>query len=329
MKNKKILIPIIIVVAILILIVTAALAVLSEKENGDLSGTENQIEPVSLSSQEINDYNVSITSSIGLGRSIIGSDVYAIIDKIIESNNSNAGKPGLFISIDATAISQDLGVIGEGGTVNNSPEYVSDCKSKMETLKAHINTLKYYDIDEIYDRSRNILTGITIKENAEFNNENQANTTNETNSINETTENTVQNNINSNSNNSTITNNNNNNNGSNVMNELSEQGKSIYNSSVSVYAGNYKRGVDVRSCIDAIISSNNIYAGDSGKFIALTVNGTTIGVPGNQNNNATEVQNCATQMQAQKQRINTGKSYIIMVLYGTDGYANEVSISEL
>ena len=113
------------------------------------------------------------------------------------------------------------------------------------------------------------------------------------------------------------------------MNELSEQGKSIYNSSVSVYAGNYKRGVDVRSCIDAIISSNNIYAGDSGKFIALTVNGTTIGVPGNQNNNATEVQNCATQMQAQKQRINTGKSYIIMVSYGTDGYANEVSISEL
>lgn len=331
MKNKKILIPIIIVVAILILIVTAALAVLSGKENGDLSDTENQIEPVSLSSQEINDYNVSITNSIGLGRSIIGSDVYAIIDKIIESNNSNAGKPGLFISIDATAISQNLGVIGEGGTVNNSPEYVSDCKSKMETLKAHINTLKYYDIDEIYDRSRNILTGITIKENAELNNGNQVNTTNETNSINETTENTVQNNINSNSNNSTITNNNNNNNnnGSNVMNELSEQEKSIYNSSVSVYAGNYKRGVDVKSCIDAIISSNNIYAGDSGKFIALTVNGTTIGVPGNQNNNATEVQNCATQMQAQKQRINTGKSYIIMVSYGTDGYANEVSISEL
>ena len=89
MKNKKILIPIIIVVAILILIVTAALAVLSGKENGDLSDTENQTEPVSLSSQEINDYNVSITNSIGLGRSIIGSDVYAIIDKIIERLLSN------------------------------------------------------------------------------------------------------------------------------------------------------------------------------------------------------------------------------------------------
>ena len=328
MKNKKILIPIIIVVAVLIIIVTAALAVLSNKqnENNSSSAEENQKEAVELSSQEITNYNTAITNNIGLGQAIIGSDVYTIIDKIIESNDSNYGKAGLFISIDATAVSQDIGIIGEGGTLENSSEYVADCRNKMETLKGYINTLKYYDIDETYDRSRDILIGITIKENTQRNNSTQTNITNETNITEDPLRNTNDLGLATENNNqvtNTVTTQ------ENTMSEFEKQAKELYNFSVSVYAGNNKKGIDARSCIDAIIASNNNNVGDPGKFIALTINGTQIGTPGNQNNNATEVQNCASQMQTQRQGINTGKSYVIVVSYGTDGYVNNVSITQL
>ena len=110
--------------------------------------------------------------------------------------------------------------------------------------------------------------------------------------------------------------------------QMSSQEKDLYNSSFIAYIGTNKKGIDVRSCIGAIISSNTTHIGDPGKFVALTINGTTIGVPGNQNNTDTEVQNCNSQMQAQNTRINTGKLYNISVSYGADGYVNLVTITE-
>ena len=328
MKNKKILIPIIAVVAVLIIIVSAALVALSGKDNNDSeNNSEEEKKAVSLSEQEATNYNAAITNSIGLGQAVLGLDVHTIIDKIIESNNTNAGKAGLFISIDATAISQDIGVIGEGGTLDNSQEYVADCESKMETLKSYINTLKYYQIDETYDRSRNILTGITIKENAERNGQVQSNTTNETNTIggdmqNIYTSNTTYGGSNTQSTN-TVTSPE-----TSTMTEFEKQAIETYNFGISVYAGNGKKGIDAKSCIAAIISTNTSNAGDPGRFIALNINGTTIGVAGNQNNTSTEVQNCNSQMQAQNTRINTGKLYNISVSYGADGYVNLVTITE-
>ena len=328
MKNKKILIPIIAVVAVLIIIVSAALVALSVKDNNDSeNNSEEEKKAVSLSEQEATNYNAAITNSIGLGQAVLGLDVHTIIDKIIESNNTNAGKAGLFISIDATAISQDIGVIGEGGTLDNSQEYVADCESKMETLKSYINTLKYYEIDEIYDRSRNVLTGITIKENAERNGQVQSNTTNETNTIggdmqNIYTSNTTYGGSNTQSTN-TVTSPE-----TSTMTEFEKQAIETYNFGISVYAGNGKKGIDAKSCIAAIISTNTSNAGDPGRFIALNINGTTIGVAGNQNNTSTEVQNCNSQMQAQNTRINTGKLYNISVSYGADGYVNLVTITE-
>ena len=332
MKNKKILIPIIAVVAVLIIIVSAALVALSGKDNNDSeNNSEEEKKAVSLSEQEATNYNTAITNSIGFGQAVLGSDVHTIIDKIIESNNTNAGKAGLFISIDATAISQDIGVIGEGGTLDNSQEYVADCESKMETLKSYINTLKYYQIDETYDRSRNILTGITIKENAERNGQVQSNTTNETNTVGEDMQNTSLSNTvgssvpggtNTQSTN-TVTSPE-----TSTMTEFEKQAIETYNFGISVYAGNGKKGIDAKSCIAAIISTNTSYAGDPGRFIALNINGTTIGIAGNQNNTSTEVQNCNSQMQAQNTRINTGKLYNISVSYGADGYVNLVTITE-
>ena len=110
--------------------------------------------------------------------------------------------------------------------------------------------------------------------------------------------------------------------------QMSKHEKDIYNSAISSYLGVDKKGIDARSCIDAIIASNNNNVGDSGKFIALTINGTTIGTPGNQNNDATEVQNCATQMSTQRSSINVGKRYTITARYNSEGLIEEVTIEE-
>ena len=110
--------------------------------------------------------------------------------------------------------------------------------------------------------------------------------------------------------------------------QMSNQEKELYNSSFASYVGANKKGIDVRSCIDAIISSNTTHIGDSGKFVALTINGTTIGVPGNQNNTDTEVQNCNSQMSTQKTTVNLGKRYMITARYNTNGLIEEITVEE-
>lgn len=109
--------------------------------------------------------------------------------------------------------------------------------------------------------------------------------------------------------------------------KMSEQEKQIYNSSVFSYVGSNRKGVDVRSCIDAIILSNNNNVETPGKFIALTINGTTIGTPANQNNTAEEVEKCASQMASQKTMINNGKRYTIEARY-EEALISEIVVNE-
>ena len=59
--------------------------------------------------------------------------------------------------------------------------------------------------------------------------------------------------------------------------QMSKQEKDMYNSAVASYVGDNKKGIDARACIDAIISSNNTYIDDAGKFIGLYINNTKIG----------------------------------------------------
>ena len=110
--------------------------------------------------------------------------------------------------------------------------------------------------------------------------------------------------------------------------QMSSQEKDLYNSSFIAYIGTNKKGIDVRSCIGAIISSNTTHIGDHGKFVALTINGTTIGVPGNQNNTDTEVQNCNSQMSTQRTNVNLGKRYTITGMYDTNGLVKEIIVEE-
>ena len=71
--------------------------------------------------------------------------------------------------------------------------------------------------------------------------------------------------------------------------QMTAQEKDMYNAKINSYVGNSKAGIDVKSLIDAVISSNNANMEDSGKFIAITTASftnttapanTTIGVAG-------------------------------------------------
>ena len=99
--------------------------------------------------------------------------------------------------------------------------------------------------------------------------------------------------------------------------KMSEQEKQIYNSSVISYVGSNRKG----------ILSNNNNVETPGKFIALTINGTTIGTPANQNNTAEEVEKCASQMASQKTMINNGKRYIIEARY-EEALISEIVVNE-
>lgn len=104
----------------------------------------------------------------------------------------------------------------------------------------------------------------------------------------------------------------------NAGSKMSENEKSMYNSSVTPYSGKNKKGVDVRSLIDSIIASNNSNAGEAGKFISITPNfgGTEykdkeIGEAGLKDNNDTAVSGFSNTMSKLKAEVNMGKRYDI------------------
>lgn len=119
---------------------------------------------------------------------------------------------------------------------------------------------------------------------------------------------------------------------------MSEQEVSLFNGSFESYLGDSKKGIDAKSVIDIIISSNNNYVGTSGRFVALTTSNfvntnaegvnSTIGTPGDTNNDAANVSTQSSAMSAVKTVVNTGKTYNIKANYGSDGYINEIVITE-
>lgn len=118
--------------------------------------------------------------------------------------------------------------------------------------------------------------------------------------------------------------------------QMSKQEKDMYNSAVVSYVGDNKKGIDARACIDSIISSNNTYINDAGKYIGLTIGGTNIKGSDNQeileggseSNDETAVSNAAAAMSAAKTQINTGKRYTITAKYSGTGLIEVIDISE-
>ena len=119
--------------------------------------------------------------------------------------------------------------------------------------------------------------------------------------------------------------------------QMTAQEKDMYNAKINSYVGNSKAGIDVKSLIDAVISSNNANMEDSGKFIAITTASftnttapanTTIGADGEANNDATYVNTQSQTMQTLKSRVNTGKRYDITVTTSSTGLITLVTITE-
>ena len=112
--------------------------------------------------------------------------------------------------------------------------------------------------------------------------------------------------------------------------QMSKQEKDMYNSAVASYVGDNKKGIDARACIDAIISSNNTYIDDAGKFIGLYINNTKIGATdgGSESNSADIVSAAAGSMSSAKTQINTGKRYTITAEYTGTGLIKNIKIAE-
>ncbi len=120
--------------------------------------------------------------------------------------------------------------------------------------------------------------------------------------------------------------------------QMTAQEKDMYNSKINSYVGNSKAGIDVKSLIDAVISSNNANMEDSGKFIAIETSGftntttpanTLIGEAGCATNNATYVNTQSQSMQTLKSCVNTGKRYNITVETSSTGLIIKVTITEI
>ncbi len=126
----------------------------------------------------------------------------------------------------------------------------------------------------------------------------------------------------------------------NAASKMSEQEKQVYNSAVLSYIGDNKKGVDVKSLLDAIIASNNNNAGDAGKFISVQavdfknekqdVTGVILGTEdesGLVDNNDDVVNGWSDKMSQLKSCVNMGKRYNITPTYST-GLIVKVVITE-
>lgn len=128
--------------------------------------------------------------------------------------------------------------------------------------------------------------------------------------------------------------------------QMTAQEKDMYNSKINSYVGASKPGIDVRSLIDAVISSNNGNMTDSGKFIsieftgfqnttALAANGSSaavtspIGTAGESNNTADYVKTQSNLMLKLKSAVNTGKRYNISTDSSSTGLIIKVLIEEI
>ena len=139
--------------------------------------------------------------------------------------------------------------------------------------------------------------------------------------------------------------------------KMSNQDKEIYNSMINKYVGENKRGSDVKAMIEQVISQNDQYVGESGKFISIKVknsktipnlkksdgsadtSGSELGAkcdlanvyattPGD--NTQTNVDNAKKEMRQLYKAISSGKSYSVSDDGGVkDGIIHTVFIEEM
>lgn len=125
--------------------------------------------------------------------------------------------------------------------------------------------------------------------------------------------------------------------------QMGQQEKEMYNSMIKKYVGSSKKGSDVKLMIEDVISQNNQYVNESGKFITIYAN--DIGGFDNtalkaactaanayQNSSAensqVNIDTATAQMRALSKRISSGKNYDIKE-YSEDGIIFAVAVTPL
>ncbi len=132
--------------------------------------------------------------------------------------------------------------------------------------------------------------------------------------------------------------------------QMGQQDKQMYNATIEKYIGQSKKGTEVKQMIEEIISNNNQYVNETGKFIAIkptSVAGfatTGEGLEGIKNgvigydadayngegceNNQKNIDAASKKMRELSQKIIAGKNYIVSAEGGTDdGIIHEVEIT--
>ncbi len=117
---------------------------------------------------------------------------------------------------------------------------------------------------------------------------------------------------------------------------MDQQAKNMYNANMESYLGTNKKGSEIKSLIQAVIDSNNQYAGESGKFVQITTSGiddtnseyAEIGTAGESDNDDSYVSNAVATMSKLKSEINTGKKYNINAEY-KDGLIISINIQQI
>lgn len=124
--------------------------------------------------------------------------------------------------------------------------------------------------------------------------------------------------------------------------QMSQEDRDIYNTMIKKYIGNSKKGSDVKQMIEDIISQNEQYVNESGKFISIHV-GTIAGYnPANlevvtnaanvyendsSENNQDTIDAARDEYRVLKQKINSGKNYSVTEKE-KDGIIYAVTITE-
>ena len=124
--------------------------------------------------------------------------------------------------------------------------------------------------------------------------------------------------------------------------QMAQEDRDIYNKMIKKYIGNSKKGSDVKQMIEDIISQNEQYVNESGKFISIHV-GTIAGYnPANlevvtnaanvyendsSENNQDTIDAARDEYRVLKQKINSGKNYSVTEKE-KDGIIYAVTITE-
>lgn len=124
--------------------------------------------------------------------------------------------------------------------------------------------------------------------------------------------------------------------------QMAQEDRDIYNTMIKKYIGNSKKGSDVKQMIEDIISQNEQYVNESGKFISIHVgtiagynpanlevvtNATNVYENDSSENNQDTIDAARDEYRVLKQKINSGKNYSVTEKE-KDGIIYAVTITE-